>query len=188
MNGNQNPAQQTADRPAKPEAVTPAAGITPEVDDQVDGETLRWEASDASAQHKPQGWTMMMILGGLGVAIVVFIMTRSIFNVIAIIAAGAMFAYFNSRSVPTMPYQLDSQGIYIGNKHYSYSQFKSFAVAQETFGNHIVLEPLKRVMPSIVMYYPQEIESIVIKMLSDRMPLEVHKRDLVEALIRKLRF
>jgi hypothetical protein len=99
-----------------------------------------------------------------------------------------LFVVFSSHKPPELRYRLDGGGITIGRKWYPYTHFRSFSVDDDLAVHTITLVPLKRFMPTLVLNFNPEIESSVIEVLADRLPMEAHRRDAMDAMINKLRF
>jgi hypothetical protein len=99
-----------------------------------------------------------------------------------------LFGVFAARKPRTLNYALDDAGIHIGQKFYSYGDFKSFSVLDEGGLNAIWLMPLKRFMPSLTIYYAPNDEDKIMRVLSSFLPFEDRDHDMVDRLMRKVRF
>lgn len=174
-----------ADSPSTP---APASDAVPAPGRQPHAAELEWQASDAALHQKPAGWLAMLIGGGLVVAILVYLLTRDALSAGAIALAALMLGVYSARKPQSLRYRLDAGGITIGQKHYTYGQFRSFSVVDEGAAGNVELMPLKRFMPMLTLNYTHDIEEDVVSFLADRLPMETHKRDAMDMLIRKLRF
>ena len=183
-----SPAPQEYREPAEvpPDSVPTGIDVAGDRPSPDAGETLRWDSSEAP-HAKPSGWMAMLVGGTVLLAVAVYFLTRDFVNAGAILAAGLLFGAYSARKPLTVQYQIDRNGIVIGQKRYPYGLFRSFAV--EDGGQHgLVLMPLKRFMPLVPMHYPPELEDQVVGMLSDRLPIEAYRRDAMDVISRKLKF
>ena len=93
-----------------------------------------------------------------------------------------------ARKPRELEYNVDDGGLTIGGKHYPYNLFRAFTIAEEDHFHSIDFMPLKRFMPVISIYYDPADEDQIAEVLSAHLPLETHKHDPVEKLMRRIRF
>jgi hypothetical protein len=160
---------------------------TDQQDEDYAGE-ISWTASEFISHQKDSSWYI-----GLGAAtgiscVAIYLLTRDRITVVMVLVAAIMFGIFASRQPRVMNYRLDEEGLMIGNKHYGYNNFKSFAVQQEGAINSIFLLPLQRFMPGISIYYPPEEEQRILGTISNYLPHETRTPDVIDRLMRKVRF
>jgi hypothetical protein len=105
-----------------------------------------------------------------------------------VVAVVGVLAVVASRPPRTLSYKLDNYGVHIGQKSFPYANFKSFSVIDEGAISAINLLPLKRFLPPISVYYDPKDEDKIAAIISDYLPFEEHKEDLVDQLVRKIRF
>lgn len=150
---------------------------------------VEWTASEYIAHHKTPGWFVLLGLGVAGLSALVYLVTggdKVSATVIAV--AGIIFGVFGARRPRVLAYQVSSAGVQIGEKLYSYGELKSFALLDEGAMNSILLLPLKRLMPSISIYYAPEDEAKILEVLSACLPVEQRQQDPLERLMHRLRF
>jgi len=149
---------------------------------------VSWTASEFVDHEKNKGW--FVGLAGITVvaAAVIYLITNDTITVVVIVLAAGLFGATAKRKPRTLQYQLDSRGIHIANKSYSFDNFRSFSVLEEGAFSSIQLMPLKRFMPAISLYYPPESEDQVINTLGSYLPHEDRPRDPIDNLMRKVRF
>lgn len=149
---------------------------------------VRWTASEYLAHEKSPMWYLGILIGGALLSAAIYLISRDIVSVMVIILITIIFAVSASRKPRTLQYSLTQQGLEIGGKIYSYAEFRSFALVDEGAFTSVTLMPLKRFMPPIDIFYdPQDAEDII-GVLSSVLPMEEHKKDMVDILIRRLRF
>lgn len=149
---------------------------------------ITWSASEFIDHHKNMGWYVALFLGvGIFTAIV-YLLTKDLMSVLAITTVSALFAMLAGRKPRELPYRLDNRGVTIGDKFYSFSAFKSFALHQDGAVGYISFIPLKRFMPEVSIYFPPDESEKIIDILSDSLPNEQRKENGVDVLMRRLRF
>jgi hypothetical protein len=159
------------------EAAKPPAGLS-----------VNWTASEFIAHHKSPGWYLVLGLAGFSIAALVYIAREEIISPIMILLMTMAFGVFAARQPRIMNYALDEGGVQIGEKHYPYGLFKSFALMDEGMVSSIYLLPLQRFMPGINIYYAPEDEKRILGVLSNYLPFEQHEMDIVDRLVSKIRF
>lgn len=189
------PVTPVAEQPDVPPAPAPEA---PDASDQsADGaedyydapdEPIEWTASEYVAHQKTTKWYAMLMLAALAGALLAYVLTKDVISAVSIVLLALVFAFAAARKPRVLTYRLDASGITIGEKVYSYGQFRSFAVADEGPFSSIALAPLKRFMPVLSIYYEPADEERIVQMLADRLPLEAHRRDAIDSLLHKIRF
>lgn len=146
---------------------------------------LSWVAGSESFQHHPGNWRMRMSLIGLGGALLVFVITRSYFSSIAILVAGLLFAFLGAKPPRPIEYRIDSQGLVVGRRRFSYGDFRSFWVSETMPTLNLV--PLKRFAPVLVVRCDPKIVTEIVDAISAHLPMQAPQSDAVDGLIRKLK-
>lgn len=149
---------------------------------------VEWTASEFVQHDKDSSW--YVALGVLGVIVVgiIYLITEDWITAVVIVVAMILFAVAAKRKPRTLRYRIDHSGVTMGDKLYTFAQFKSFTVLQEGAFNSIMLMPLKRFMPPISLYCPPEQEEEVITTLGNYLPHETRSHDPVDRLMSKIRF
>jgi len=151
-------------------------------------ESYQWSASEFIAYQKNAGWYLLLILVICVISGLVFIITRDLISTVSIIFAGILFMIFAARKPRVLEYQIDKNGISIGQKLYSYSNLKSFSIINEGAMRSISLYPLQRFMPSISIYFEPQEEPNIIDALANYLPQEDKKQDVIDRLMHRIRF
>jgi hypothetical protein len=151
-------------------------------------ETATWSASEFIHHQKSVGWYGMLTLATAVLAAGVYLLTKDKISTSVIIIVAIVLGISAARAPRTLEYKLDEAGLTIGEKFYAYGQFRSFALVQEGAFSSIVFMPLKRFMPLLTIYYAPADEAKVVAVLSDHLPMETHQLDMVDQLMRRIRF
>ncbi len=149
---------------------------------------VSWTASEFIAHDKADSWYIKLAVGALLLAALVYLLTRDLVSVIVIAIFAAIFGFFAARKPRVLNYALDNDGLHIGNKFYAYTDFKSFSVIDEGGIGAIWLMPLKRFMPSLTIYFAPDDEDKIITALTAYLPFEERDADMVERMMRRMRF
>lgn len=171
-------------------SLTPAAGVPTSVDPQMqdNGREVVWSASEFIAHHKSPEWFMGMVGGSVAVAVLVYFITRDIFNTVVVVIAAVIFGVAANRQPRQMQYAVNDHGVEIGRHFYAYDSFRSFSVVNEGPISSIVLMPLKRFMPTLTIYFDPADENRIGDVLIEHLPMHQHEHDLTERLMRRIRF
>jgi hypothetical protein len=150
-------------------------------------ENLTWTAKEFIEHERGAGWYMVLILGSALLAAVIFLVTKDFFAAGAILAVGVMVAIYVGHKPKELTYIVSDSGMQVGEKKYSYNLFKSFSVAHEGQHASINLEPVKRLMPPMTLYFPPENEEQVVDAVGNHLPFEEHKYNITDRLAHRLR-
>lgn len=179
----------------EPVAETPAAVPTglmsedvPDDNDAAGEQVVTWTASEYVAHEKSAGWYTGLLLAVALIGGLVFLITRDVVSVGVVVVAGLVFAVYANHQPRQLQYRLDERGIGVGDKQYSYSEFRSFSVMPEGAFQSIVFMPLKRFSPPLTIYFSPDDETKIADLLVDKLPFEEMRRDAVDSLLRRIRF
>lgn len=164
----------------------PEASSTPPPPSAGDG--VSWTASEFIAHEKSAGWYTALLLATAIIIVIVYLLTRDKISAVVVLFCAFALAALAGRKPRQLQYKINSSGITIAEKHFEYGLFKSFAIVPEGAFSSIVLMPLKRFAPLTTIYYAPEDEEKIVNVLSSRLPLEPHKLDAVDSLMRRIRF
>jgi hypothetical protein len=189
----------TQANPSAPEA--PAGGFAPQLqvndmqpndfsEAKGDNEgSISWTASEYIAHQKSTGWFMALGLVTILFAVLVYFVTsRDILSVIVIVLAAIVFGIYAGKRPKEQQYAVSPAGISIGPKTYSFDQLRTFAIVDEGAFSSIMFLPMKRFMPPLSIYYDPKDEENIVNVLSNYLPMDAQKRDIVDNLMRKIRF
>lgn len=157
-------------------------------DDAPSQAAISWTASEFIEVNKGAGWHVFFFAGIIVISGLIFFFTHDYIAPITIILAAIIFVIITGKKPRELPYQLNDQGIRIGDKFYKYENFKSFDLALEGGIKSINLLPLHRLMPEISIYFPPAQETAIIDLLSTHLPHEERAEKAMDKVARKLRF
>lgn len=150
--------------------------------------TISWQSAEYLAHEKNQSWYALMIVGSALIAGVVYLLNRDIVTAVIILLALVGLTYFGGRKPQIQQFSVSTEGVQVGRSFYPFHDFRSFSVAEDPSASSIILMPLKRFMPAVNIYVPSEYEAQVVEHIADILPFEQHKVDLVDTIMRRLRF
>lgn len=160
-------------------ALTPSPGI----------EMVSWTADEFIAHPKSQQWYINLgIATGVISLLVYFLTQRDVVSVAVVVIVAIVFGIFASRHPRHLQFAIDSSGIHVGEKLYSYGEFKSFSVMQEDTQKSIWLLPLKRFMPILTIYFEDKDADNIVGVLSLLLPIENREPDIVDRLMHSIKF
>jgi hypothetical protein len=153
-----------------------------------DFQPIQWRASEY-VHHEKQGmWFIgLALISAVLVAVAILLVHSYTFAVLVVVMAVAV-GYMAGRPPQEVSYQLTSQGLMIGDKAFSYHDFSSFGVINEGPLYSIILLPTRRFMPSVSIYFPENLGEQIVDILGAVLPMRDIRPDVVDRLSRKLRF
>ena len=149
---------------------------------------ITWTASEFIAHTKSFGWYFVLAIAAIAAAAGIYVMTRDVISAGVIIVAATFLGFYAGHKPREMQYRLDGSGLSIGEKHFTYSQFRSFSVMPEGAFSSIVFMPLKRFAVPTTIYYPPEDEDRIVAMLGGRLPMEQQGHDAIDRLMHRIHF
>lgn len=147
-----------------------------------------WTAAEYIAHDHPAGWYLGLAVLTVGLAAVMYLLTRDYFATISVVVVGGIVGAYAGRKPQQITYELTEAGLKIGDKDYPYSTFQSFSLIAETGAASVSLTPLKRFMPPISIYFPADQQAKIVEVLGSHLPHDQRQLDAVERLTRRLRF
>ncbi len=177
--------------PEPPPASVPTGLEQPEGSqrDTDSAEEITWTASEFVAHEKSAGWYLMLLGVSAFIAVVVYLISKDYVAVGVVVFGAIMLSIYAAHQPRQIEYKLDLSGLTIGQKHYKYSEFRSFAIVPEGAFSSIVFMPLKRFAPLTTIYFAPEDEERIGELLSTILPFdEEHAQDAVDRLMRRVRF
>lgn len=154
---------------------------------QQDG-VVRWSASEFIAHEKNGSWYAMLIAGTIILSVIVFIITREWFSIVAIIILAIALAVFGKLKPRVLDYAIAPDTISVGEKQFTYDMFTSFAVIEDGGMTSLQLLPQKRFMVPITLYLDPAQADEIIETLGEYLPFEHRERDLTDRISSRFRF
>ena len=149
---------------------------------------ITWTASEFIAHDKSVSWYVVLSLVTVVLGAVVFLLNRDFISVSVVIISGLLLGAYAGHQPRSLEYALNNGGLSIGQKHYSYDKFKSFSIMKEGAFSSIMFMPLKRFAVALMVHYAPEDEEKILSILAERLPMEEPRYDLVDSLMRRIRF
>jgi hypothetical protein len=188
----EKPAEEQVEQPA-PEVATEPATETPVVEQpvvsqEVEDIPVTWTAHEYVHPEKSPTWFAIFIIVVLGlISIDIFILKSYTFSALVIVMAIALIIY-TRRPPREITYALSAhQGLYVAERLYHFSEFKSFGLIKDGEHNSIMLMPVKRFSLGVSVYFPEEVGEKVVDILGHQLPMEELKLDVIDVIVRKLR-
>ncbi|MBP7835001.1 hypothetical protein KA025_02850 [Candidatus Saccharibacteria bacterium] len=149
---------------------------------------LSWRASEFSSSEKNSGWYILLFLGAIVFAVFTFFLTKQIFSAVVIVVMAIAVAVYATIKPRTLNYSIEQTGIRVGDKFYSFDEFRSFGVLDDMAVPSLHLVPIKKLMMPITIYVaPSELDNVV-ETLGNYLPYQEKKRDFTDKLSHRLRF
>ena len=151
-------------------------------------EPITWQASEYVHHEKQFTWFMgLLAVTAIMVALAVFIVQSWTFAILVCVMAAATIVYAR-RPPRVLNYTLSGDGLHIDQRLYSFHDFRSFAVVQDGPLYSIMLIPVQRFMPAVIVYFPTENGEAIVDAFGVVLPIEQRELDALDRLVRKLRF
>lgn len=147
---------------------------------------ITWEAEEYIVRDKTTWWYVGLIAVGLVLSGIAILLQWWSFLAVVILSVIALIIYA-MRPPRILRYSLSNKGVSEGDHLYDYSEFKSFGILHE--GDHfaIVLTPIKRFSPRLIIFFPQAQGEEIVDAFGNRLPMEEVKLDTLDKLIKFLR-
>lgn len=175
----------------QPQTVETVDGPDPfgdaEVIDAPDPKGVAWDGPEFVGHDKSPKWYWALMGASVALAVLVFLITKDVISAITIVVVGGMLAFIGGRKPKMIPYQIDRNGIAIGEKQFPYEHFRSYAVMREANQPSIALHPLQRFKPLINMYYAPEHEEAILDALNEHLPAEERDHDYIDRFLGRIK-
>ncbi len=177
----------TSGQPVDPvSAPQPQSAPTDKPENGLEG--IFWKASEFIDHQKSSLWFLGLIAATIVVGLLMYLLTRDILATIVVLVAGATAAVFANKKPRTLSYTLLPSAIKIEGKTYHYEDFRSFSVIQDGALFSVVLQPVKRLMPPLTIYFDHSDGEKIFDALAQHLPHEEKELDFVDKMMRKIRF
>ena len=153
-----------------------------------DTQSITWTSSELHIHEKTISWYLVLAVATIVVAAVLYLWTGSIMTPVVIVVCAIILGYYGSHKPGQLEYAMNNKGIRIGTKQYLYDDFQLFVVTPNSPTHEVTLIPVKRFMPPLSVRYVPDLEEKILNMLSDHLPLEERRADLVDSLMQRIRF
>jgi hypothetical protein len=150
-------------------------------------EPVSWDASEYIHHDRDGMWFIgFSIVTLLLVALSIFLLSNYFFTALIVTMAIALFIY--ARRPPRVEhYTLNSEGLGIGQKFYSFNQFRAFGVVEDGALYSVRLLPTARFGQALTIYFAENDGERIVDILGAYLPMENLRLDLLDVLLRRLR-
>ena len=148
---------------------------------------ISWHATENISESRGLVWYVvfgLVVVGLLALAILVF---KSVTFAILIPIMAVSVLVISQRAPTPVQYSISPKGIYVADKLYDFSEFRSFGVLYDPRGPYIMLLPVKRFAAGVTLYFDEENGERIVDMLGARLSLQEMKPDALEKFIRLIR-
>ncbi|MEI7631763.1 MAG: hypothetical protein WCJ60_00390 [bacterium] len=149
---------------------------------------VNWTASEFVSHQKTVAWYIVLGAMSAVVTLVVYLISRDILSAVVVVLSCIALGVFAARSPRTKTFEINDRGVLIDSKFYPFEMFKSFSVVDDEAVSCIWLRPLKKMMPTLVMYYAPDDEEKIVLMLDNFLPQEDRQHDILDKVSRRIRF
>jgi hypothetical protein len=174
--GYDNPAKANVNQ--TPDSQLPTAGEP----------SIKWSASEFVSHEKSAGWYVILAVGVVLLAAIIFLITKDIFSTVVVCLIAIILGVFGALKPRVLDYAISASGIQVGTKQFAYDAFKSFSVLDDSALPSIQLLPQKRFMMPITMYFAPNDKEKIVEVLGDYLPLEQKERDLIDKISSRIHF
>jgi hypothetical protein len=153
-----------------------------------DGPSIRWTASEFVSHEKSGMWYAQLAMVAIILSVIIFFVTKEVFSIIVVIVLAVALAVFGALKPRTLDYAIEPDGITVGDKHFTFETFRSFAIIEDGPVPNVQLLPQKRFMVPITIYFAPPDGDKIIEILGDFLPFEHKERDMVDKISSRIRF
>ncbi len=172
-----------------PEAQPPAATGGPRQPAPPAGsDSISWTAAEYTHHHKSPGWFAALFAATAVLAAATYFITKDYFATGTIVVLGIIVGSFGARKPRDVSYELSGSGFRVGQKLYTFNQFKSFSIIRGSHGSSISLLPLKKLMPPVEADFGPADEEKIMDIIGQHLPYEERKQAGIDRLSAKLKF
>ena len=148
---------------------------------------VSWEASEYIHHERDALWVAGFItVTAVLIALAVFILKSYTFAALLVVMAAAL-AIYAKRPPREIKYTLNSQGLQVDQKFYSFSDFRSFGILHDGALYSVLLFPTARFAPSTHVYFSEGDGEQIVDILASFLPAEDVQFDMIDNLMRRLR-
>ena len=165
---------------------TEATPLSPK--DTPDNPPVSWTAKEYVHEERTPIWFILFVLIVVAlIAVDIFVLKSWTFSALVVVMAVALVIYIR-RPPRLLTYALSpNQGLYVGERLYSFDEFRSFSLIQDGPHYSILLVPRKRFATGVSVFFPDEAGERIVDILGQHLPMENLKLDIVDVIVRKLR-
>ncbi|MEI6188235.1 MAG: hypothetical protein WCP46_07050 [Alphaproteobacteria bacterium] len=149
---------------------------------------VRWKASEFISHEKNSSWYFILALVTVALCLVVFILTHQYISVGVIVVMAAAFGVYANIKPKTLEYLIDSSGVTVDKKHFSYENFKIVEIVEGGMVPSVNLIPVKRFSVPVTLYFSPQQENQILEILGEFLPSEIKRLEAIDRIVAKLHF
>jgi len=149
---------------------------------------ISWTASEYIDHQQGATWYLGLGVATIALATIFYLILKDYFSSVAVVVIGLAVGMFAHRTPQQLNYELSAEGLKIQDKDFGFNQFKSFAIMPGEQVGSIELEPIKRFMPPISVFFAAKDQEAIVGLLQEHLPYEERSLDTVERISRRLKF
>ncbi len=155
--------------------------------DNEDG--ISWNGPEFVSHEKNSEWYGMTVAAAIILGVLIYFVTsRDLVSALTVAIAVMILGFYGLRKPKLINFGLGLDGISIGNKQVVYEEIRAFTAVTEGEYLNITLFPHKRFGPPLGLCYRGQNEDRIVEFLSERLPMEQHKSDIIENFLQRIRF
>ncbi|MBI2446249.1 MAG: hypothetical protein HYV51_00290 [Parcubacteria group bacterium] len=142
---------------------------------------INWQIEERQTNLNNGQWLWALAI--IGFAVIVFSILLKNYLLIIIVVLAAFIIYASKNKTPEIhEFRLDSDGIVINGKFYSYDNFESFGILSD---NEIAFRRKHHLMPLLTIPFHSHDESEIKKILENRLPENEEEESFLDLLQKK---
>lgn len=156
--------------------------------DTKDDDVVTWEASEYIHHQKGAGWYLALAGITLVLCALLYVFLKDWFAIAVVILMSVALGVYANRAPKVQRFSISRSGLSIGVHHYQLSEFSSYQIEDDGAVQSATFIPLKRFMPPVSVYFLSQDGAKIMAVLGSTLPQEEHKPDIVDRLMRRIRF
>ena len=148
---------------------------------------MSWNAPEFTFTNKPSGWYLLLGLFFL-VLIGLAIYTKQYFTIALLVLMNIALVIYARRKPRTLNYTLTTHGVHVGDKAYAFDSFSSFYPITASVQSTTTFIPAKQFGTLVSLPVEDDQENTVEELLGSVLPKVPARNDMIDRLLRTLRF
>jgi len=151
---------------------------------QNEKQKLVWSAPEYAHKKKSADWFWALGIISISLAITAFIFKNILFAILIILGAFTL-AMFSERKPRQITFEIDKNGIYIGDEEYKWESIESFNIIEKPSGNILILKSEKIFTPYISVPLGEMPPEKIYAFLSEIVPEKEHNEPIIQSLMER---
>ncbi|MBL8160163.1 hypothetical protein JNJ66_06950 [Candidatus Saccharibacteria bacterium] len=178
----QTDALQPVPEPEEPQVITGQAGGTIAEDG-----AFVWDAEEYAYHSKGPAWFMVLGAVTLVLTIGAVVLQQYLFAVLLVIM-GVTLGFFAAHPPRRISYRLTPTTVQVGDKLFDLHRYRSFGILPDEDMYLAIFRPVKKVAPGISIRFSDAEGEQIVDILGSVLPMEEFHEDLIDRIMRRLRF